>query len=320
MTIIEQAAKRLEALRQAGIEVPGAVQPARSAPPRAEIPAVQPAQSAPRGARPQSRRVEIDIARLTAAGYVTPDAPRSEVAEEFRAVKRPLIANARGKVGSAPVARGNLIMITSALPGEGKTFVSVNLALSIAMELDSRVLLVDADVRRPSVLERLGLAAEEGLMDVLEDPARPLSDVLLQTNVEKLTLMPAGAPHGHATEYLSSERMRRLLDEMRTRYPDRILIFDAPPLLPSTESRALATQMGQVVLVVADGSTTRASVAEAVAALANCPVVLPLLNKATGPRLPAYGAYGPTAYGVSGMSSGTSSGTSGAAPAGDETA
>ena len=290
MSIIEQAARRLEALRQAGVDVPGTrPAPAR---PLASVPSA-PAEHAPATPGRHSRRIELDIARLAATGFVTPDAPRSELAEEFRAIKRPLLSNARGKVGTPPVARGNLIMITSALPGEGKTFTSINLALSIAMELDSRVLLVDADVRRPSVLSRLGLAAEAGLMDVLEDPTLPLADVLLQTNVEKLSLLPAGTLHSHATEYLASERMRRLLDEMRTRYPDRILIFDAPPLLPSTESRALATLMGQVVLVVADGATPRASVNEALAALTHCPVVLPLLNKAVGQRTPVYGAYGP---------------------------
>ncbi len=249
----------------------------------------------------QSRRVELDIARLAAAGFLTPDAPRTELAEQFRLIKRPLLANVR----STTVARGNLIMVTSALPGEGKTFTSINLALSIAMELDSRVLLIDADVRRPSVLAQLGVANEPGLMDVLEDEATPLSDVLLQTNIEKLSLLPAGAPHGHAAEYLSSERLRRLLDDMRTRYSDRVLIFDAPPLLPSTESRALATQVGQVVFVVAEGSTPVARVAEAMTALTPCPVVLPLLNKAQTHDRAAYGAYGTYgAYGVYGTDEG----------------
>lgn len=302
MSIIEEAAKRLEALRQAGIQVPGdrtaghaGNRSNTSGPQGAAVrPATVVREVVPTNRTPRaiSRRIEMDIARLAASGFVTPDAPRTELAEEFRAIKRPLLANAHGKVGASAVARGNLIMVTSAVPREGKTFASINLALSIAMELDSRVLLIDADVRRPSVLERLGLDSQPGLMDVLEDPARRLSDVLLQTNVEKLTLMPAGAPHGHATEFLSSERMRRLLDEMRTRYADRILIFDAPPLLPSTESRALATQMGQVVLVVAAASTSRANVSAALAALSNCPVVLPLLNMATGQRTPTYGSYG----------------------------
>ncbi len=142
-------------------------------------------------------------------------------------------------------------------------------------------------------------------MDILEDEAMPLSDVLLQTTIEKLSLLPAGTPHGHATEYLSSQRLRRLLDDMRTRYADRVLIFDAPPLLLSTESRALATQVGQVVFVVAEGITPVARVSEAMAALASCPVVLPVLNKAQTRNRATYGAYG--AYGVYGAS-----GTSGA--------
>lgn len=301
MSIIEKAAQRLEALRQAGVQVADARREPgweRSSTVTSAVASLKTPFHAPSGLEPevvrassaqQSRRVELDIARLAAANFLTPDAPRSELAEQYRLIKRPLLSNVR----SGALERGNLIMVTSALPNEGKTFTSINLALSIATELDSRVLLIDADVRRPSVLGQLGVSSDSGLMDILEDEGRPLSDALLQTNIEKLSLLPAGTPHGHATEYLSSERLRRLLDDMRTRYADRVLIFDAPPLLPSTESRALATQVGQVVFVVAEGVTPVSSLTEAMASLANCPVVLPLLNKARTRRNIAYGAYGP---------------------------
>lgn len=286
MSLIEKAAQRLEALRRAGVDVGDARSPFASAGgARADAPTPEAVRAPSEGA---SRRVELDLLRLAAAGFVTPDAPRSELAEIFRLIKRPLLANAH----SGKLTRGNLIMVTSALPGEGKTSTSINLALSMAMELDSRVLLVDADVVRPSVLSQLGVANDVGLMDLLEDETRPVSDVLLQTSIEKLALLPAGTAHGHATEYLSSARLRRLLDELCSRYPDRVVIFDAPPLLLSTESRALAGQVGQVVFVVAEGATPVPSVTDALATLSHCPVVLPLLNKASGRRRGAYGAYG----------------------------
>ena len=164
-------------------------------------------------------------------------------------IKRPLIANAMGK-GAAPIRRGNLIMVTSALSGEGKSFTAINLAMSIAMELDNTVMLVDADVPKPSVLKMLGLPPARGLLDVLIDDSVDFSQVLMRTNVEKLSLLPSGTQHARATELLASDAMIALLDEMATRYPDRIIIFDSPPLLMTTESRVLATHMGQVLSLI----------------------------------------------------------------------
>src|SRR6185436_17047374 len=165
------------------------------------------------GAGTTSKHVDIDLARLAAMGYLTPETPRAQIADEFRVIKRPLLMNVLGK-SAAPVERANQIMVTSSLPGEGKTFVTVNLAISIAAELDKTVLLVDADVSRPSVLSRLGLAPARGLLDVLADPSVQLSDVLLRTNIDGLTILPAGAPRGQATELLASEGMTRLVDEL----------------------------------------------------------------------------------------------------------
>jgi receptor protein-tyrosine kinase len=177
------------------------------------------------------------------------------------------------------------------LTGEGKTFVAVNLAISMAMELDTTVLLVDADVSRPSVLQRLGLAPAPGLLDVLQDSSRSLGDVLLRTNIERLSILPAGAPSGRATELLASVQMTRLLDDLGSRYSDRILVFDAPPLLPSTESGVLASHMGQLVLVVEAERTSHQTVARALATLENCPVVLPLLNKTSHAEAGNYYSY-----------------------------
>lgn len=312
MSIIEQAARRLEELRRSGIELPGQVPiPVGDAPSGADrLPArlarrlekeppatfyatrrVDPDRVAP-GTR--SKPVDIDLMRLSAMGYLTPDRPRSQIADEFRLIKRQLLLPLQSRAES-PVQRANLIMVTSALPGEGKTFVSINLAISLAMELGRTVLLVDADVARPSVLSRLALAQAAGLLDVLAGPSVQPADVMLRTNIDNLTILPAGTPRGQATELLASDAMNRLLDELASRFADRVLIFDAPPLLPSTESRVLATHMGQIVVVVEADRTGHKSVAQALATVQACPVVLPLLNKISRSEVGSYyGYYGPT--------------------------
>lgn len=238
-----------------------------------------------------SNAVIINLARLKTAGFVTPDAERTEIAEEFRLIKRPLLVNATGQGGEA-VPRGNMIMVTSALPGEGKTFCAINLAISIAMEMDRTVLLVDADVAKPKLLQYLGVRADKGLLDVLRDDKLALPDVLLKTNIEKLTLLPAGQPYKHATELLASEAMNRLVEDMANRYSDRIVIFDSPPLLATSESSVLAAHMGQIVMVVEADRTPQSAVREALALIEDSGAVISmLLNKTTGPQS-AGGYYG----------------------------
>jgi protein-tyrosine kinase len=227
-----------------------------------------------------SEMIRLDLARLGTMGMVTPDQSRSPIAEEYRVVKRPLIRNVQGK-GTTPVESANLIMVTSALPGEGKSFTAINLAMSIAMELDNTVLLVDADFARPSVLPRLGLPPRKGLMDVLVGEVSDLSEVMLRTNVEKLSILPAGMTNQRSTELIASDAMTRMLEEMATRYSERIIVFDSPPLLSTTEARVLASHMGQIVMVVESGRTTHGAVKQALTTIENCPVKLLVLNKAT---------------------------------------
>ena len=281
-SLIEQAAHRLEQLRRAGVMVADP-RPAQRLPGGGHAAAVP----APEAVAPlpvvESRKVELDFAALAAAGILVPNAARSMLGDQFRVIKRPLIRNAVGK-GAAKIAHGNLIMITSALAGEGKSFTAVNLAMSIAAELDHTVMLVDADVARPSVSRMLGLASSSdtafgpGLLDVLDGRA-DMPSVLLRTNIDKLTVLPSGTQHARATELLASDAMTRLLDEMGRRYPDRIIIFDSPPLLLTTEARVLATHMGQVVVVVHAGKTSQADVQTALGTIENCPVRLMLLNR-----------------------------------------
>lgn len=214
MSLIEQAAKRLEQLRQAGVELPEddikptpvSIQPSVTA--KQSAPKEQPA---PQTAQPQAapvKRIELNLEAIAASGLLVPHAMRSQLADEFRVIKRPLIANAMGKSG-VPINNGNLIMITSALPGEGKSFTAINLAISIAMELDNTVMLVDADVARPSVLNMLGLPPAPGLLDVVAKNSVDISSVLMRTNIEKLSILPSGTQHPRATELLASDAMVR---------------------------------------------------------------------------------------------------------------
>lgn len=303
MSVIEQAAKRLEELRRAGIEIPDGSEQRTNRSQSHNTGDAAVLQATPRaggtianvGTSAFSRTpgsaptyVELDLVKLARDGFVTPDSPRSRVADEFRIVKRPLIANASGK-RAVPIKNGNLIMVTSAVPGEGKTFSAINLAMSLAMEMDQTVLLVDADVARPSLPRVLGLPPGKGLLDALQSKSADLSGSLIQTNVEKLTILTSGTQYPNATELLASDAMVKLLGEMAARDPGRIVIFDSPPLLVTTESRVLATYMGQIVFVVQAETTLQSDVKRALATIEACPVKMILLNQA---RTVAQGAYG----------------------------
>ena len=317
MSLIEQAAKRLEELRRAGAEVPGEPSEgaesvrvdgaehlptpeaairglaARGAAPAPVVSSPHPPPLARDTRRSDGReqvRIDIDLERLKARGFVTPDAPKSQIADEFRVIKRPIIHNAR-RNGASAIRNGNLVMVTSALPGEGKTFTAINLALSVAMELDTTVLLVDGDVAHPELPRVLGTPASPGLLELLTTNELDVSDAIVRTNVDNLSVLPAGAHHRRATELLASEQMAMVLHELATRYPDRIVIFDSPPLLPTTEARALASHMGQIVMVVAADSTRQHAVNLALATIENCDIVMMMLNKADKTDVGTYYGY-----------------------------
>nr|WP_305908434.1 polysaccharide biosynthesis tyrosine autokinase [Methylomarinum sp. Ch1-1]MDP4521265.1 polysaccharide biosynthesis tyrosine autokinase [Methylomarinum sp. Ch1-1] len=171
-------------------------------------------------------------------------------------------------------------MITSSVPGEGKTFTSINLALSISAEFDKKVLLIDADVSKPSVSKVLGIKRTPGLIEYLEGEVEDFADVILQTEINGLRIVPAGKRHKYSTELLASNKMVELAKELSERYADRIVIFDTPPLLATTQAEVLASLVGQVVLVIAAQSTPQNIVMESVKKLEDCAdVVLTLLNK-----------------------------------------
>jgi len=240
--------------------------------------------------------VEINWAKLAEEGFLDNNDTKSQLAEEFRVIKRPLVNNAQSASENG-INRSNLILICSSLPNEGKTFISINLALSIANERDKNVLLIDADVEKPSVSKRLGIKQSPGLIEYLEDDNITYSDILLKTDLSNLSVIPAGKRHKYSTELLSSQRMYKFAEEISKRYKDRIVIFDSPPLLVATQAQILAELVGQVVLVIAAEVTPQSVVAESVSKLANCDVVMTLLNK-TRKELDFYGHnYGYGKYG-----------------------
>lgn len=237
-----------------------------------------------------TRTFRVDLDRLRKQSIITPDGERTPIAEGFRRIKRKILTNAANPKAGAPA---NLVLVTSALAGEGKTFCAINLAISIALEMDRTVLLVDADVAKPSVPQALGIKAEIGLMDVLLDRRIDLAEVLCKTDIDKLTVLPAGTAHQHATELLASDAMRLLLQEMASRYHDRIIIFDSPPLLAASEAGVLASQMGQIIVVVEAGKTSEAALKDALGRIESSNVAGLLLNKGEGPGLGYYyGGYG----------------------------
>ncbi|QCZ92899.1 XrtA-associated tyrosine autokinase [Salinimonas iocasae] len=208
----------------------------------------------PQGPVSQIEPFNIDIERLERNGHVSLSGVRKGINEEYREIKRKLLANAFGPLSST-IKNSNIIMVTSGRPSEGKTFTATNLALSIASEQDKTVLLVDADVLKPNVLNTFGLERRSGLMEYLTGEVDDIADVLYPTNVDKLKIIPAGRTHHLSTELLASQKMHETVDEFANRYPDRIVIFDTPPLIGITESAILANFAGQAVVVTEEGNS-----------------------------------------------------------------
>ena len=297
MNLIEQATRRLEELRRAGIQVPtAALEPSAAGPavmhvveatPAPEAPVAEPAND--RSIGKISREVTIDLDHLASQGYLTPMLSDRVLAEQIRIIKQAVLKNVED--AGARGLRRNLVLVTSATAGEGKTFFSMNVAMSLAMEVDFHALLVDADVLRPSVLERYGIEPGPGLLDLATRPELDVSDVLLRTNVPKLSLLPAGKPTHKSAELLSSSYIDHLLTELSERYADRLIIFDAPPILVSSGTRHLATRVGQVIMVVQADSADSRAVSQAFDAVDSCPLVSTVLNRSSLPDPGAYGYY-----------------------------
>jgi exopolysaccharide/PEP-CTERM locus tyrosine autokinase len=233
---------------------------------------------------------EVAVDDLRENGYLLPDSPVTALAEEFRIVKRQLL------LAAGENDRARLVMIASAEPDEGKTFCAVNLALSLAAERDTEVLLVDADFAKPEILSTLGLANGDGLMDAIVDRTLDVESCVIRTSIPNLSVLPAGKQYNDATELLASDRMREVLDRLMTSHPSRVVIFDTPPALAASAASELALHVGQVLLVVRADKTTEAGLRDALGLLGGCDQIRLLLNRVrfapSGPRFGAYYGYG----------------------------
>lgn len=274
-SLIERAA---EAYDFGDLLRPGAAPAETPAPVPASEPEVAPpvvhapVQTSPAEALP------VDLPMLRDAGFIIPGAPPSALSEEFRLVKRQLLLAAMGGHDSQPLRNGRLILICSAQPNEGKTFCSVNLALSMASETDIEVLLVDADVAKPEILSTLGLAGSAGLMDALADPTLDVEQLIIKTDIPNLSVLPAGRQTHNDTELLASSRTRSLIDGLVKANSRRIVLFDSAPALAASPASVLALHVGQVLLVVRADQTSEGELREALALVNACPHIQLMLN------------------------------------------
>lgn len=292
MSLVEQALKKIQASRSAN--PPAAAARPAAGPSQAAKPTSAEFVRAPEHSEPERVKpvVKMNFDALRRAGILPPMEQERQLAGEYRQIKRPLISSALGR-GMPKLANGHLIMLASALPGDGKTFTSINLALSLALEKDISVLLVDADVAKPHISSSLGVARELGLLDVLRDEHMDVESLILPTDVPGLSILPAGQPSTTATELLASTRMETVVAQIGARDPNRIVLFDSPPLLLTTESRALASVVGHVVIVVRAGVTPQHAVLEAIDLLGDGKTVAFILNQSDeSSRMGYYQHYG----------------------------
>ncbi|EQB12094.1 exopolysaccharide biosynthesis protein [Sphingobium quisquiliarum P25] len=228
----------------------------------------------------------IDRIALAEAGYLLPDGPVSAMSEEFRLLKRDLLTLL------AVDPRGNSILVCSAHSGEGKSFCAINLALSLAAEKEHEILLIDADFGKPGIPEALGLTSGPGLMDALADPGIAIENCVIRTDIPSLSVLPAGRRSNNDTEYLASSRTQALLNRLTEGRPDRVILFDSPPLLAASAGAVLASHAAIALLVVRADQTSESALRDAAGMLKGAGQVQLLLNgvtfSGTGRRFGSY--------------------------------
>jgi protein-tyrosine kinase len=298
-SLVERAAELYDfgaALRGNNAQAIPAEEPAAAVPVAPSTTAYAPPMQ-PRAHHSASTRVaEINRERLAAHNFIVPDGAVTGLSEEFRIVKRQLLLAARGGKGVDVVPHGERILVCSANPDEGKTYCAINLALSMASEKDNRVLLVDADFAKPSVLSTLGIESSPGFMDALADDKVEAESFVIETDVEGLSILPAGTRTNQDTEYLAAARTAQIIDDLTRNDPSRIIIFDSPPALAASPASVLALHVGQVLMIVQADATTDSALHDALGLLSGCEHVQLLLNRAkfspTGRKFGNYYGYG----------------------------
>lgn len=261
------------------------VKPAQpAANPQAEAPADAPARASrtPAQPRPEPRvnlsgpRVDVDRETLRHNGLIVPEDPVTGLLEEFRIIKRELLADARTSDDLA----ARRVLLTSPHEGEGKTFCAANLAIALSAERDVEVLLIDADVINPSITHSFGIEDAPGFMDALADRGQKPEELAIATDIEGLFIMPAGSRSARDAEYLASARTQQMLDRLTRGAPNRFVIFDTPPALAASPAAELAAYVGQALLIVRADQTGRAAIDDARQLLSACPDLKLMLNAA----------------------------------------
>jgi len=231
----------------------------------------------------------VDAVSLERAGMVDWSRTRTRISEEFRLVQRQIIRSAFGP-GAEP-GFSNLLLVTSARPGEGKSFMSTNLSGSIARQGDHHVLLVDADSKRDSICYSLGLAQARGLLDLAANPKLDPAPLIVRTPIERLSILPVGRERERSAELFSTKEMTRLIQSLGRRYADRLLILDAPPCLSTSDPAVLAQVVGQILFVVEADRTQRDEIEASLDLIQACPTITMVLNKQQISSRYTFGAY-----------------------------
>ena len=299
MSIVERALQKAQAKSRRDPPESPRDEPERPAeliePARQSTMAGEPAdRSASLTSRDLKAMVQLDVARLRAEGRLPSARLTRQVDEEMRRIKWPLLNAIAGREGFER-ARNNVVLVTSAVPGEGKTFTSLNLALSIVRDREMRVVLVDGDVARPGLTPTLGLEGRLGLNDVLEDLERDVSEVTYQTDVQGLFFVPAGRWNDHSPEHFAGSRMPEVIAELSRRVGHGVIVFDSPPLLATNDAQAVTRYVGQVLLVVRADETEQQAVRDAIALVDRTVPVQCVLNRVEPSIVSRY--YGQYYYG-----------------------
>lgn len=235
--------------------------------------------------------VVVNRTAIRAAGLLPPEHQERAIAEQYRQIKRPLVAAAMKK-GPDAVANSHLIMVSSAMPGDGKTFTSINLAISLSLEKDVNIVLIDADVAKPHISRLFGVEDEPGLLDALQDEAVDVESLILPTDIPGLSILPAGRRSESATELLASQRMEEIAVQLVQYDSSRIAVIDSPPLLLTNESRVLAQAVGQIVVVVRAGKTSQQDLLDALSHLEGSKSIGLVLNQSMSATAGFYYGYG----------------------------
>ncbi len=304
MGAIEKAIARFnvasnpDAIEDAQLEEAARIPPIPGVPPKTPVmtdnPSVQLVKSGSfrSNAANSNKTFTLPYKAMEKEGLLSLSAPRNQMSEEYRAIKRPILAaiDSQDLTTDMDAVNRNVIMVTSCISGEGKTFSAINLALSIAMEKDREVLLVDGDITNPSCGKRLGFDKEStGLTELLQNKERDPEELIWQSDLPNFRFLPAGISHNHVTELLSSRNMSDLVDGLSRNFPERVIIIDSAPLLLTSEASIVADLTGQIVFVVSAESTTRGMVSDALRIVNDHSRVGFLLNKTRKAQNNIYG-------------------------------